>query len=145
MINDVYRNYYTRPGGLMQELGEEAPAPVDALRQMHGETMKEGVLDRKTKELVALGIALAVHCDQSAAFHLQDAFDAGATCEEVLEIVGVAALMGGEPAAIHGARLLQDIRPKRATEEAAAFAQHQPEAKGHAPHGSTFAFEGKSA
>lgn len=114
MINEIYRDYYTRPSSIMQELGEELPGPMSALRRLHQEMTKEKTLSRKTKELVAFGMALVIHCDQSAAYHLSDAFEAGATCEEVLEVIGVAALMGGEPAAIHGGMLLQKIELRRA-------------------------------
>lgn len=107
MINEVYRDFYTRPGSIMRELAEELPEPMAALGHLHEKVVAEGALSKKTKELIALGIALASLCDQSAAFHLRDALDAGATREEIREVVGMAILMGGEPVAIHGWKLLQ--------------------------------------
>jgi len=67
----------------------------------------EGALDAKTKELMALAIAVAVRCDGCIAFHVHDAVDAGATADEIAEAIGVAILMGGGPAAVYGADALR--------------------------------------
>jgi AhpD family alkylhydroperoxidase len=42
-----------------------------------------GVIDSKTKELIALAIAVAIHCDDCIAFHTNSALHAGATKEEI--------------------------------------------------------------
>ena len=47
------------------------------------------LIDRKTKELIALGIAVTVRCDGCIAFHVHDAMQAGATKEEIAETVSV--------------------------------------------------------
>jgi AhpD family alkylhydroperoxidase len=55
----------------------------------------DGVLAAKTKELIALGIGIAVRCDGCIAYH--DALHAGASAEEINETIGVAVMMGGWP------------------------------------------------
>jgi len=45
-------------------------------------------LDSKTKELIALGIAVAVRCDDCIAFHAKAAVEHGATKDEVSETLG---------------------------------------------------------
>jgi len=70
-------------------------------------SITEGALDAKTKELMALAIAVAVRCDGCIAFHVHDAVDAGATADEIAEAIGVAILMGGGPAAVYGADALR--------------------------------------
>ena len=64
----------------------------------------EGELDHKTKELIALAIGVVEGCDGCVASHGQAAARAGATRQEAAEAIGVAFLMHGGPATIHGAR-----------------------------------------
>ena len=55
----------------------------------------EGSLDRRTKELIALGISIVGNCESCMEWHLHQARKAGATREQVLEAVDVALEMGG--------------------------------------------------
>ena len=59
-------------------------------------------IDTKTKELMALAIGIAVHCDGCVAYHTKMAHQHGATRQEVLETVALAVYMGGGPAAVYG-------------------------------------------
>lgn len=62
-----------------------------------------------TKELIALAISIAVHCDGCIAYHVHDALAAGASRQEVAETIGVAVMMGGGPAVIYGAQALEAV------------------------------------
>jgi alkylhydroperoxidase/carboxymuconolactone decarboxylase family protein YurZ len=53
-----------------------------------------------------LGIGIAAECEGCIAYHMHDALKAGATRQEVLEVIGVAILMGGGPAMIYGCEAL---------------------------------------
>ena len=64
-------------------------------------------IDTKTKELMALAIGIAVHCDGCVAYHTKMAHQHGATREEVAETVALAVYMGGGPAAVYGGDALQ--------------------------------------
>lgn len=64
----------------------------------------DGALETKTKELIALAIGVVEGCDGCIASHARSAALAGATREEAAEAIGVAFLMHGGPATIHGAR-----------------------------------------
>lgn len=66
-------------------------------------TMSDGALDKKTKELIALGIAVADRCDACIGFHMKTLVKLNATAEEVAEAVGVAVYMGGGPALMYAA------------------------------------------
>ncbi len=87
--------------GLMLRLGRELPGPLGGFANLHKAATAGGALDAKTKELIALGIAVAVHCDSCLAYHVHDALKAGATRAEVLEALGVAVMMGGGPATMY--------------------------------------------
>ena len=63
-------------------------------------------LDAKTKELIALGIAVAVRCDDCIAFHAKAAVQKGATKEEVLETLGMAIYMGAGPSVMYASHAL---------------------------------------
>jgi len=49
-----------------------------------------GALDTKTKELLAMAIAVAIRCDGCIAFHAKAALQNGATREEIMETMGLA-------------------------------------------------------
>jgi len=87
--------------GLMVRLGRELPGPMSGFAGLHKAATTKGALDTRTKELIALGIAVAVRCDSCISFHVHDALAAGATRAEVLETLGVAVMMGGGPAAMY--------------------------------------------
>ena len=86
--------------GLMVRLGRELPSPMGGFANLHKAAASKGTLDTKTKELIALGIAVAIRCDSCIAFHVHDALTTGASRAEVLETLGVAVMMGGGPAAM---------------------------------------------
>lgn len=91
--------------GVMRLAKEPATAGVvAAFQHMHEAASTPGALDRATKELLALGIAIATHCEGCIAWHVTNAVKAGASREQVLETVGVAVMMGGGPATWYGAK-----------------------------------------
>ncbi len=64
---------------------------------------KDGVLNKKTKELMALAIGVAAHCEGCIGFHSEALVKMGASREEVEETLGVAVYMGGGPALMYAA------------------------------------------
>jgi AhpD family alkylhydroperoxidase len=68
-----------------------------------------GVVDSKTKELIALAISVTTHCDDCIAFHTNSALSAGATKEEIVEVLGVAVFMGGGPALMYATHVMAAI------------------------------------
>ena len=68
-----YPRYYHQIQGLIGTLSEALPLEMEAFRNLHKEATADGVLDRKTKELIALGIAMNVNCDGCIAYHVKDA------------------------------------------------------------------------
>jgi AhpD family alkylhydroperoxidase len=90
---------------LVARLLEAAPA-ARRFGPLHGATMADGELTRSTKELVALGIAVATHCEPCIAYHVHDALQAGATRAQIAEALAVAVTMGGGPALMYGAQAL---------------------------------------
>ncbi len=102
-----YPHYYDELCALMGKLGKDIPGTMQAFSGLHKAAAGEGALSVKTKELIALGIAVTIRCGGCIAFHVKAAVDAGATREEVTEAIGVAVLMGGGPSVMYGCEALQ--------------------------------------
>ena len=96
-----YRERYATLMGAMGHLGGAIPETMGPFGELHKGSCADGALDTKTKELIALGIGVAVRCEGCIVCHVQDALTAGATREEVLETLGVAVLMGGGPSVVY--------------------------------------------
>jgi AhpD family alkylhydroperoxidase len=58
--------------------------------QFYKETYKPSVLDRKTKELVAIAASLAAKCQGCLEGHIKKALKSGATREEISEAIAIA-------------------------------------------------------
>jgi len=108
MTTDYLARRHELQGRLVQ-LGRELSGPMGGFGSLHRAATAKGVLDTKAKELIALGIAVAVRCDSCIAFHVHDALAAGASRAEVLETLGVAVMMGGGPAAMYACDALDAL------------------------------------
>jgi AhpD family alkylhydroperoxidase len=90
--------------GPAQALRRAIPEVYDGYRRMHTAAYADGALARKTKELIALAIAVSKQCDGCIAAHARSAARAGATESEVAEALGVAIAMNGGPGTVYGPR-----------------------------------------
>ncbi|MGZ4538553.1 MAG: carboxymuconolactone decarboxylase family protein [Blastococcus sp.] len=96
--------------GLMKE--PATAAVMKGFQAMHEAATAPGALDRATKELLALAIAISTQCDGCIGWHVTNAVKAGVTRDQVLETIGVAVMMGGGPATYYGskaAKALDDV------------------------------------
>lgn len=88
-------------------LRKGAPDTMTAFAALSGAATAAQAIDTKTKELMALAIGIAVHCDGCVAYHTKMAHQHGASRTEVAETVALAIYMGGGPAAVYGADALR--------------------------------------
>tara|TARA_B100000795_G_scaffold267986_1_gene253997 strand:+ start:1901 stop:2269 length:369 start_codon:yes stop_codon:yes gene_type:complete len=73
-----------------------------------GQTAKsDGALSEKTKELIALGIAVATRCDSCIGFHVRSLVRLGIRREELCEALEMATYMGGGPSYAFSAKALK--------------------------------------
>lgn len=75
-----------------------------AFGELHHVALKDGALDRKTKELIALGMGIAQQCDGCIMAHTRSALKAGASKAEIADVAGVAFLMCGGPGTVYGGK-----------------------------------------
>ncbi len=89
---------------LARELRHAIPQVYAGYKELHDAALAAGALDAKTKELIALAIAVSKECDGCIAAHAQGAVLRGATPAEAAEAIGVTFLMNGGPGTVYGPR-----------------------------------------
>lgn len=94
---------------LAGKLRKDIPEQMAGFAALHKAAFADGALTKKTKELMAVAIAVAARCDGCIAFHVYGAIKAGASREEITETIGVAMLMGGGPAMVYGCEALDAL------------------------------------
>lgn len=87
----------------------ESTDTMEGYIKIHKSAFEDGVLNKKTKELMALAIAITDRCDQCIALIINDALGSGATRREIVETINVAITMGGAPSVVYGAKALQAV------------------------------------
>ncbi len=105
-----YPETYKHTVGMMKRLHQDLPGVMEGFGQLHQAAGGKGALDKKTKELIALSIAITVRCNGCISFHVHDSLKAGASREEILETIGVAILMGGGPSVIYGIEAYEAVK-----------------------------------
>jgi AhpD family alkylhydroperoxidase len=107
---EAYKNYSEITKNISKYIGELRKATPDAMAGFsalaQGAT-KDGALDKKTKELIALAIGVAVRCDGCIGFHAKTLKDLGATREEIAETMAMSVYMGGGPSLMYAADALR--------------------------------------
>jgi len=89
--------FYEGNAAAMKPVRTAMPDLIKGFGGLHQAAMKAGALSAAEKELIALGIAIAVRCENCIYAHVNAALNAGATREQILETAGVAVLMQGGP------------------------------------------------
>jgi AhpD family alkylhydroperoxidase len=85
----------------MPQLAAELRGPIGGFANLHKVAIADGALTAKTKELMALSIAVAIRCESCIAYHVHDALKLGASHAEIVDALGVAVMMGGGPATMY--------------------------------------------
>ncbi len=90
----------------MMNVGKSLPKEMKGFMELHDAALEDKTLDPKTKELIALGISIAVKCVPCIVSHMSSLIELGVTRDEVVEAVGVAVFMGGGPSVAYGGKAL---------------------------------------
>jgi len=91
----------------IKQLKIAIPDTLKGFYDMAGAATKDGALDKKTKEFIALAIGVSTRCDGCIGFHAKALAGLGATREEVAEVLGMAVYMGGGPSLMYAADALR--------------------------------------
>lgn len=91
-------------------LMEAAPEAMGAFASLYRAASADGALDKKTKELIALSISVAIRCEKCIAVHARAAARHGATEAETVEALMVAVELAGGPGTVYAAEALEAYR-----------------------------------
>lgn len=90
----------------MKILRSDIPDTMQGFSSLAQAATKEGALDKKTKELIALAIGVSKRCDGCIGFHIKALIDLGVTKAELEETLSLAIYMGGGPSLMYAAEAL---------------------------------------
>lgn len=102
-------SYPELTGAISRQMGhlrKEIPETMKGFSGMAQGACGPGVLDEKTKELMAMGIAIALRCDGCIGFHAKALVKLGTSRQEFVEMLAVAIYMGGGPSLMYAAQAL---------------------------------------
>jgi len=86
-----------------------APGAAEAFRAFSKSVFAEGAIPAKTKQLIAVAVAHVTQCPYCIRGHTRAALRHGATAEEIMEAIWVAAEMRAGGAYAHSALALDTI------------------------------------
>jgi AhpD family alkylhydroperoxidase len=95
------KEFYAKAPGEAEKAKAQAGPTVSGFGGLFSKAMAAGAISVMEKEFVALGIAVAMHCEPCIYAHVKKCLEAGATREQVIEAAGVAVVMAGGPAYMH--------------------------------------------
>ncbi len=107
-----WNTYQTQLMQRIGEIGGLSPDTVKGYATLSGAGAKTNHLDAKTRELIALAVAVTTRCDGCITVHADAAVKAGATREEVTEALGVAVALNAGAALVYSARVLDAYAAK---------------------------------
>jgi AhpD family alkylhydroperoxidase len=94
----------------VSEMNQKMPDMMNGFTALFAKVMKDNALKVHEKELIALGIAVAMQCTPCIRLHVKKCFEAGATNEQILEAASVAVMMAGGPAYTHVPIVLETMQ-----------------------------------
>jgi AhpD family alkylhydroperoxidase len=97
-------------------IGKVSPEITRGYQGLSSAGATTGTLGAKTRELIALAVAVTRQCDGCITTHVDAAVRHGATREEIIEALGVAIAVNAGAALVYSARVM-DAHAERTREE----------------------------
>jgi AhpD family alkylhydroperoxidase len=91
----------------LPKIGELAPEAMTAFWAYDKAALADGAIPKKYKELMAIAVALTTQCPYCIEVHREQALKAGATEQELAEVIHVAAALRAGASVTHGTHLFQ--------------------------------------
>lgn len=92
---------------LIAKMQQQIPDAMKGFGTLMMGATKDGALDKKTKELIALAISIACRCDGCIGFHVQKLVHLDIDEKAFMETIAMAVYMGGGPSVMYGAEALR--------------------------------------
>lgn len=109
-----WNEYQKQVQALVAEIGRASPGTVRGYRELSAAGSKKDLLGAKTRELIALAVAVTRQCDGCIVIHTDAALEHGATRDEITEALGVAIAVNAGAALIFSTRVLDAYAAKAA-------------------------------
>jgi AhpD family alkylhydroperoxidase len=104
-LQDKQNEFFT----YIASYADKYPDIATSFMGLQGSIMADGKVDAKTKELIAVGIAVALRCVPCINAHTLGAFKQGASTDEIMEAASVAVLMSGGPGMAHVVEVMKAV------------------------------------
>lgn len=105
-MSKSYREITREVSASIAKLRADLPDTTKGFSLMARSALQDGALSKKTKELIALALGVASHCDACIGFHVEALIKLGVTRLELEEALGMAVYMGGGPSLMYAAEAL---------------------------------------
>jgi AhpD family alkylhydroperoxidase len=86
-----------------------APETLVTFRSFSRQVFADGALPSKTKQLIAVAVAHVTQCPYCIGSHIKSAQSRGASCQEIMEAIWVAAEMRAGGAIAHSALAIDEM------------------------------------
>ena len=106
-MSDKYKQITQEISAQLTKIRQEIPDVMIGFSAMAQAATKDNVLSKKTKELIAIALAVANRCPGCIGFHSQTLVKLGVSRAELLETLGMAIYMGGGPSLMYAAEALE--------------------------------------
>ena len=100
-MSQEVKAFYKKFENDMEKMKQMTPNMLAGFGGLFQKVMGEGKLTVREKELIAVGIAMAIQCKPCIFLHVKKCLGSGATKEEILEAAQVAVMMAGGPGYTH--------------------------------------------
>ena len=104
-----WNGYRNELGTRIGEIGKLSPDTVRGYSTLSAAGSKTNHLDAKTRELIALAVAVTTRCDGCITVHVDAALKQGASREEIAEALGVAVALNAGAALVYSARVMDAV------------------------------------
>ena len=110
-----WNDYQQQVLATVAEIGRSSPGTVRGYRELGAAGEKRDLLGAKTRELIALAVAVTRQCDGCIVIHTDAALKHGATRDEIAEALGVAIAVNAGAALIYSTRVMDAFAAKSET------------------------------
>lgn len=101
-----YKDKITEMRGELRTMNKLIPQTAAGFGELSKAVKENGPLGIKEKEFIALGMAIVLRCEPCIAFHVEALMKAGASRDELGDVLGMAIQMGGGPGLMYAGHAL---------------------------------------
>jgi AhpD family alkylhydroperoxidase len=109
-----WKQYRQELFGHISEIATLTPDTVKGYQTLSNAGKKTNHLDARTRELIAVAVAVSLRCDGCIAVHTAEAVKLGATKEEIAEALGVSIAMNAGATMVYSARVMDAVAQETA-------------------------------